>query len=205
MQLSNGCHTNRDKFHRSVRPYDAAVHCLRRMPQVLFQTEQDRAQRWQFLSSKVHPRKGQEVPEGEYRYRSTLSLTSALGGCTSSTPRPGRFIPGKDPLPIVQEAGWAPGPVWTDAENLAPPGSDSRTRSEWLYRLRYPGPLLAEPLRQINCNRRTCRCCRSRALLRLLHRQVGSVQTRDFHEPQHIPNLPAQLVANKSNYLTATA
>jgi len=26
---------------------------------------------------------------------------------------------GKDPLPIVEEAGWAPGPVWTDAENLA--------------------------------------------------------------------------------------
>jgi hypothetical protein len=25
-----------------------------------------------------------------------------------------------DPVPIVQEAGWAPGPVWTGAENLAP-------------------------------------------------------------------------------------
>jgi hypothetical protein len=30
----------------------------------------------------------------------------------SSTPRP-HFTPGKDPVPIVQEAGWAPGPVWT--------------------------------------------------------------------------------------------
>ena len=29
------------------------------------------------------------------------------------------FIPGKDPVPIVQEVGWAPGPVWTGAENLA--------------------------------------------------------------------------------------
>ena len=29
--------------------------------------------------------------------------------------------------PIVQEAGWAPGPVWTGAENLAPPGFDPRT------------------------------------------------------------------------------
>jgi hypothetical protein len=28
--------------------------------------------------------------------------------------------PGKDPVPIVQEAGWAPGPVWTGVENLAP-------------------------------------------------------------------------------------
>jgi len=24
--------------------------------------------------------------------------------------------PGKDPVPIVQEAGWAPGPVWTGAK-----------------------------------------------------------------------------------------
>jgi hypothetical protein len=28
-----------------------------------------------------------------------------------STPRPRRFNPGKDPVPIVQEAGWTPGPV----------------------------------------------------------------------------------------------
>jgi hypothetical protein len=32
------------------------------------------------------------------------------------------FTPGKDPVPIVQEAGWAPGQVWTGAENLAPTG-----------------------------------------------------------------------------------
>ena len=30
-----------------------------------------------------------------------------------SAPRPGRFTPGKDPVPNLQEAGWAPGPVWT--------------------------------------------------------------------------------------------
>ena len=30
----------------------------------------------------------------------------------SSTPRP-YFTPVKDTVPIVQEAGWAPGPVWT--------------------------------------------------------------------------------------------
>jgi hypothetical protein len=39
----------------------------------------------------------------------------------SVTPRP-LSTPGKDPVPIVQEAGWAPGPVWTGAENLAPTG-----------------------------------------------------------------------------------
>ena len=59
-------------------------------------------------------------------YSSTLSLTSALDGW--STPRPGRFTPGKDPVPIVLEAGGAAGPVWTGAENIAPPpGFDPRT------------------------------------------------------------------------------
>ena len=33
---------------------------------------------------------------------------------------PGPFTPGKDPVPILQEAGWALGRVWTGAENLAP-------------------------------------------------------------------------------------
>ena len=33
-----------------------------------------------------------------------------------------------DPVPIIYEAGWAPGPVWTGAEILAPqPGFDPRT------------------------------------------------------------------------------
>jgi len=30
----------------------------------------------------------------------------------SSKPWP-HFTPGKDPVTILQEAGWAPGPVWT--------------------------------------------------------------------------------------------
>ena len=32
------------------------------------------------------------------------------------------LYPGKAPVPILQEAGWAPGLVWTGAENLAPTG-----------------------------------------------------------------------------------
>jgi hypothetical protein len=36
-------------------------------------------------------------------------------------PRP-LFTPGKDTAPIVQEAGWAPGLVWTGAEYLAATG-----------------------------------------------------------------------------------
>ena len=59
-------------------------------------------------------------------YSYTLSLTSALDG--ESTPRPGCFTPGEDPVPLVQEAGWAPGPAWTGLENLSPPpGFDPRT------------------------------------------------------------------------------
>ena len=55
-------------------------------------------------------------------------------------PRP-LFTPGKDPVPIVQEAGWAPGPVWTGRENLTPIGIGSPDRpasSQLLYQLRYP-------------------------------------------------------------------
>jgi len=57
----------------------------------------------------------------------------------SSTPRP-QFTPGKDPVPILQEAGWAPGPAWTGAENLASTGirsPDRPARSQSLYRLSY--------------------------------------------------------------------
>ena len=55
-------------------------------------------------------------------------------------PRP-LFTPSKDPVPIVQEAGWAPGPVWTGAENLATTGirsPDRPARSQSLCRLCYP-------------------------------------------------------------------
>ena len=68
---------------------------------------------------KFYPIKGHEGPEVEQRYSSTLSLTLALDGSRWSTPRPGRFTPGKDPVPIVQKAGWAPGPDRTGAKILA--------------------------------------------------------------------------------------
>jgi len=58
----------------------------------------------------------------------------------SITPWP-LFTPGKEQVPIVQEAGWAQGPVWTGAENLTPTGirfPDSPARTQSLYRLRYP-------------------------------------------------------------------
>jgi hypothetical protein len=44
---------------------------------------------------------------------------------------PADLAPGKRILPIVQEAGWDPGPVWTDAENLAPTGIWSLVTSRY--------------------------------------------------------------------------
>jgi len=55
---------------------------------------------------------------------------------------PADLFPEKNPEPIVYEAGWAEGPVWTGAENLAPTGirsAERPSRSESLYRLSYPG------------------------------------------------------------------
>jgi hypothetical protein len=40
---------------------------------------------------------------------------------------PAAFTPGKDPVPIEQEAGWALEPVWIGVENLTPLGFDPRT------------------------------------------------------------------------------
>ena len=64
-------------------------------------------------------------------------MTTALEGGEGSASRPGRFFtPGKDPVPIVQEAGWATGLVWTGAENIAPTGiryPDRPTCGQSLY------------------------------------------------------------------------
>jgi hypothetical protein len=69
----------------------------------------------------------------------TLDLGARRGGW--SAPRSGRFTTGKDQVPIVQEVGWAPGPVWTFAKNLAPTrirSPDRSARSQSLYRLSKP-------------------------------------------------------------------
>ena len=53
---------------------------------------------------------------------------------------PAAFTPGKDPVPILQEAGWAPGPVWTGEKSHAHRDSipDRQAHSQSLYRLSYP-------------------------------------------------------------------
>jgi len=63
------------------------------------------------------------------------------GWVVSSTPRP-HFTPGKDPVPIVQEAVWAPGQVWTGGisrphRNLIP---DRPARTSVAIPTELPGP-----------------------------------------------------------------
>jgi len=48
---------------------------------------------------------------------------------------PAALPPGKTPFPLYRKAGWASGPVWTGAENLASP--DHPARSESLHGLSY--------------------------------------------------------------------
>jgi hypothetical protein len=65
--------------------------------------------------SKAVPLHAMEALGGESRYSSYSFTTSALDGGEWSASGPGRALPpGKGPpVPIVQEAGWAPEPVWT--------------------------------------------------------------------------------------------
>jgi hypothetical protein len=61
-------------------------------------------------------------------YSSTLSLTSApdgVGGQRHALPLYSRE---REPVPIVQEAGWAPEPVWVGAEDIGRAGIRSPNR-----------------------------------------------------------------------------
>ena len=57
----------------------------------------------------------------------------------SSTPRP-HFTPGKYSVPILQEAGWAPGSVWKGGKSHPHRVSipDRPALSQSLYLLSYP-------------------------------------------------------------------
>jgi hypothetical protein len=96
---------------------------------------------------KVKPSHNTDIEAQEERRYSEYSFTtSALDVGEWSASRPGRVVaPEKGPpVPIVQEAGWAPEPVWTQrleekffclcrGSNL-----DRPVRSQTLYRLSYP-------------------------------------------------------------------
>jgi len=63
------------------------------------------------------------------------------GWVVSSTPRP-HFTPGKNLVPIVQEAGWAPGPVWAGGKSRPRRDSipDLAARSSGAIATELPGP-----------------------------------------------------------------
>ena len=80
-------------------------------------------------------------PEGSTRY--LVTAIDWWGGCVCQYLTPATLPWERDPAPIVQETGWAPGPVWIGAENLASAGIRSPDRpaySQSLYRLNYPWP-----------------------------------------------------------------
>jgi hypothetical protein len=88
----------------------------------------------QFLGRTNDPRPSlKQVKQSRYRHELAYrvdtdialpfpDLGARTGWAVSTTPRP------LYPVPIVQEAGWVPGPAWTCSKNLAPPpGIDPRT------------------------------------------------------------------------------
>ena len=70
-------------------------------------------------------------------------MTTALEGGEESASRPGRTLPpGKTRYPLYRRLRRPRGPVWTGAENLAPPtgirSPDRPARSQSRHQLRYP-------------------------------------------------------------------
>ena len=126
------------------------------------------------------------------------------GSVVSSTLRP-HFSHGKDPVPIVQEAGWAPGPVWTGGISR-PTGirsPDRPTLSHLLYQLSNPAHYLVCSCTHINIQYASVQskisspyvvcCCvllRKRVVYFLL--PFISVGIRILYEPKEIK------IANKS-------
>jgi hypothetical protein len=84
---------------------------------------------WQIYQYKSNPVTGPVWPRGTRRW-----------WVVSSTPRP-YFTPGKDPVPPIQEGGWASGTVWQVRKISRPLRFDPRIVhpvSQSLYRLSYP-------------------------------------------------------------------
>ena len=75
-------------------------------------------------------------------YSSILSLTSELDGVFGQHHAPAALPPWKDQVPIVWEAEWDPGPVWTGEGNLASHRDsipEPSSPQQVVYRLSYPG------------------------------------------------------------------
>jgi len=76
---------------------------------------------------KVHPTTGHEDPEAEYRYSSTLSLTSALDAVGGQRYAPAALPPGQTRYPLYRRLGGPQGRSGRVRKISAPPGYDPRT------------------------------------------------------------------------------
>jgi hypothetical protein len=108
----------------------------------------------------IQHRTGQVGWQWKQRYSSSLSLTSTMDEGRWSVPCPSCCTHGECPSTHCMGGEWAPGPVWTSAENLIPTRIrpldcpdhrplDCPDHSGSLYQLHYPGP----PLKGPNCLR----------------------------------------------------
>ena len=76
---------------------------------------------------KARPVTGHEVPEGENRYSSTLSLTSALDVVGDQRHAPAALPPEKTPYTLYRRLGVSQGPSGVVRKISHPPGVDRRT------------------------------------------------------------------------------
>jgi hypothetical protein len=79
---------------------------------------------------KVQPRRGHEVPEGEWRYSSTVSLTSALDGVGGQCHAPATLPPGKTRYPLYRKldgpqgrSGWVQKISHANQDSISGPSS----------------------------------------------------------------------------------
>ena len=134
-------------LHQSGNPATAAQNTTQQLHSALLMASSFAPSLWEPGKGKckVHPRTGHEGPEGEQRYSSTLSLTSAIDGVGGQRHAPAAFLPGKTRYHCT---GGGLGPrAGLDRWGKSRPHKgvrfpDRPARSESLYRLRYPGPLM---------------------------------------------------------------
>ena len=109
-----------------------------------------------FYKGKVYCRTDPEGPGRKQSYNSTLPLTLALDRVGWPKPHLGPlYSRERDLVPILQEDGWAPGTIWTGAENLAPLGirsPDRPARSVLAIPTELPGPLTSSYFVLKPCN-----------------------------------------------------
>ena len=105
------------------------------------------------------------------------------GWVVSSTPRP-HFTPRKDPVHILQEAGWAPGLVWMGGKSRPHRDSipDHPACSQSLYRLKYAAHIWTSTQYNIlNNNTKYVLVCQQSEMSDLWTCAAGRCQWQELH------------------------